>query len=284
LEVPVFQNLNEAKVYCHNHSREEKQHLLQTYSNHKDLIQDTYQVWGAPSDYYLRPMLFCLYEIDQAYSRYNELTLLEKHGLAHLVLTLTSPYCEACKGIELARPKNPPINKVAYRVVTPTESKLKIRIYDTRTGEYKAENWVTDEAGLQKKLENLLDCKDILISSAAVKDIDWNRVTYCGNYIHDKIKDLIGHENEWNAIRWHRNRLAHPNHVTSWKNLEDACELLCDTSFIEDMEAVTFLLSPLTPEELQQFCDTGKHPWQSATRGILSGWFYKNSDCHNAYR
>jgi hypothetical protein len=97
-------------------------------------------------------MLSCLYEIDQAYSRYDSLTNLEKHGLAHLVLTLTALYCENSKGILLALPMNPPINKVAYRSVMTDESKLKIRIYDIRTGKCELKDWITDEEKLRKNL------------------------------------------------------------------------------------------------------------------------------------
>jgi hypothetical protein len=270
LEVPVFQNLNEAKVYCHNHSREEKQHLLQKYNNYKDLIQDTYQIWGAPSVYYLKLMLSCLYEIDQAYSRYDSLTNLEKQGLAHLVLTLTAPYCENRKGILLALPMNPPINKVAYRSVMTDESKLKIRIYDIRTGKCELKDWITDEEKLKKNLECWMECEEIRLYLTDAKNFESNCVTYYGNYIHDKVKAIIGHKAEWNTIQCHRNRLAHPHHVTSWKNLEEVCRVLCDKTFMEDMEAAAFLLSPLTPAEQQQFCDTGKHTWQSKTRKIMN--------------
>lgn len=69
----------------------------------------------------------------------------------------------------------------------------------------------------------------------------------------------MAHEKEWIEIKTLRNRLAHPHEGISESNLKNACDILCTKEFIEDIEALVFLLSPLLPEEQQMFCQHGYH-------------------------
>jgi hypothetical protein len=59
------------------------------------------------------------------------------------------------------------------------ESQSKIEIYDTRTGEHgKPFDWITDEVQLRKRLECVMECENIHIFPAVIKDIDPDCVTY----------------------------------------------------------------------------------------------------------
>lgn len=269
-EFPVFQTINEAKIFCQQHSREENRLLLFRYIRKQEPLFTEIQRWGAPSVNYLQYLLNGLYDLDAAYSRYSELSLLEKHGIAHIIISLSAPYFEIMPSVILAQPKTPPIRYVVYMSVNEYGNKndkgkyRKIRIFDPLTCEKKhtKENFRTDMGidELKIKLQNELACGDnIFLFVNNFLHFDPDCVNYFGNYIHPKVKDIMGHREEWEQIQALRNRLAHPHEGVSELDLKRACDLLCEKRFIQDIEALVFLLSPLLPEECQRFCQHGYH-------------------------
>lgn len=267
-EFPVFQTINEAKIFCQQHSREENRLLLFRYIRKQEPLFTEIQRWGAPSICHLQYLLNGLYDLDAAYSRYGELSLLEKHGVAHLIISLSAPYFEISPAIILARPKTVPVQYIVYMSVNKcgrnTDKDRKVWIFNPRTCEkklvrekFKADMGIDE---LKIKLQNELGCgENMRLSEKNFLEFDSDCISYLGNYIHQKVKDKMGNKKEWKQIKVLRNRLAHPHEGISELDLKKACELLCEKSFIEDIEALVFLLSPLLPEERQMFCQHGYH-------------------------
>lgn len=267
-EFPVFQTIEEARTFCQRHSREENRNLLFRYIRKQEPLFTDIQRWGAPSICHLQFLLNGLYDLDASYSRYGDLSLLEKHGVAYLVISLSAPYFEISPAIILAKPKTAPIQYIVYMSVDEYGSDnakgRKMWIFYPCTCEKKPiKKLFKSDMGieaLRTKLQNELGCSDNMsLSEKHFLEFDSDSVNYFGNYIHQKVKDKMGHREEWKQIKALRNRLAHPHEGISEPDLKKACDVLCEKSFIEDIEALVFLLSPLLPEERQMFCQNGYH-------------------------
>lgn len=285
-EYPVFKTINEAKNFCRQNSRVKNRQLLFSYIRQQESLFTKNQIWGAPSIHYLQYLLNGLYDLDEAYSRYDELSLLEKHGVAHLIISLSAPYLENSPSIILAQPKTAPIQYIVYMSVNERDKKndkhCKVWIFNPLTCEKKPvkEKFNMDLGidELKTKLQNELGCgENIFLFEKCFLKFDPDCISYFGNYIHQKVKDKIGHEEEWEQIKILRNRLAHPHEGISEPDLKKACDLLCEKRFFEDIEALVFLLSPLLPEERQMFCQYGYHNKKEKFVRVLHGRIVVNA-------
>ena len=284
-EYPIFQTLNEAKLFCEKNSRLENRQLLSSYFQRNSFFTKE-QIWAAPSLYYLQYMLNSLYDLDEAYSRYDNLSSLEKHGIAHLIVSLSAPYVEGQPEIILAVPKSVPLKYIIY--ISTKEYSRKGQIYRSvrkfnpltcdKNSKKLPVNLNLPE--LKQTLQNWFGCDDdTCLYEDNYFSYDSNDVNYFGNYIHQTIKNNIGHENEWEQVKILRNRLAHPHEGVSETDLKNACNILCSQEFIKDIEALVFLLSPLLPSDIQLFCEKGYHYNKNKTTQIAHGRFQTKPKC-----
>lgn len=281
-EYPIFQTLKESKIFCQQNSKTEKRKLLFDYIRQRDSLFTESQTWSAPSIYYLQYLLNGLYDLDESYSEYGKLSFLEKHGIAHLIISLSAPYWEGTPALCFAKPQTIPPQYIVY--ISPEEYQRhnntyrKIWIFTPLTYEKREikggipTNLKADE--LKPKLQNIIKYQDELhISEDIFFNYDPDYVNYFGNYIHKAIKQQMGHKEEWIQIKTLRNRLAHPHEGISEPNLKKACDILCTEEFIEDIEALVFLLSPLLPRDQQTFCQYGYHSNKEKYAHIAHGVF-----------
>ena len=272
-EYPVFQKIDESKNFSLKNSRSENKALLFSYIRQQEPLFTKTQIWGAPSIYYLQYLLKGLYDLEEAYSRYEKLTSLEKHGIAHLIISLSAPYFEKFPAVILAHPKKAPIRYIIYM----SANEFTANEFTANKKKYR-KLWRFNPATCEKKQMREYIEKDVKFDEFKIKhqnkldfgeNIYWNEqyftafdtnyIDYFGNYIHQNVKNKLEHQEEWEQIRKLRNRLAHPHEGISEPDLKRACDLLCCKEFIEDIEALVFLLSPLTPENRQLFCQYGYH-------------------------
>lgn len=268
-EYPVFQTIEEAKSFCSQGSRMENRKLLCEYIRQQEPLFTKYQMWAAPSIYFLQYLLNELYDLNEAFLKYNELSLLEKHGIAHLIISLSAPYWEGTPLILLAESKAVPPKYIVYISVEECGKKkddryCRIWKFNPLTCERKVIlNKIKMTIGvdqLKSKIQDKIGCgEDIYLYETVYSKFDSDDISYFGNYIHKKVKEKMAHEKEWMEIKTLRNRLAHPHEGISESNLKNACDILCAKEFIKDIEALVFLLSPLLPEEQQMFCQHGYH-------------------------
>lgn len=263
-ECPVFKDYNEARMYCRSHTKKEKRKLFFLYYPQKN-FWNSKQTWGAPSVYYLQYILNSLYIIEEAFVRYDNLNSLEKHGLAHLIVALSAPYVENQKEIILAVP-NSAIHE--YIIYISTEYYIKkhkeyyrIKKFIPATSEkcdrFLRKNLCYEE--LKKEIQSFCGCDDFILYEKNYTEFDPDNINYFGNYIHDQIKKIMRHQEEWKKIKVLRNRLAHPHEGISELDLRRVCKILCSSDFILDIEALVFLLSPLSLEDRQSYCKRGIH-------------------------
>lgn len=264
-EYPVFQTVDDAKKFCQNHSRKEKRELLLNYFGRRKSMLSQFQMWAAPSIYHLQYLLSGLYDLGEAFSRYDELSLLEKHGTAHIVVSLTAPYVEGQTAVMIAESKAAPPKYIVYMSTKIFNDKDKqyrnIYIFNPTTC-----NKVTrkieknfEVLNLKQQIQKWTDHDDIRVYENTYLTFDTENIDYFGNYIHQKIKNKMAHIAEWNQIKIIRNRLAHPHEGISEKDLKRVCEILCSKEFVEDIEALVFFLSPLSDEDKHLFCKEGYH-------------------------
>lgn len=261
---PIFHTLDDARHYCLETNLDIKKELIQSYKTVDPLIS-TMQLWAAPSIYFLQNILLFLYDIRDAYTHYEHLNTLEKHGLAHLIILLSAPYVERDCSILIGRFKANSVNHIIYlkiRTDNKNDAKRVICIYNTETNTKKSISASSDAS--ISELKNLISQKyspaqDFSISSEVWENYSPNDINYMGNFIHPNIKKLLGHKDAWTNIRTLRNRLAHPHEGLSEDVLAKTCSILTQTDFISDVESVTFLLSPLLPAERQLYVDNGCH-------------------------
>ena len=89
-------------------------------------------LWGTSSVEFLRILLCTLYQIRDIYSDYDSLNWLEKHGLAHLIVSATSAYVEENgKHILLAGFCENSLNRIVYipRKSIASANGRKIRVF-----------------------------------------------------------------------------------------------------------------------------------------------------------
>ena len=93
MEYQIFHTLEESENYCSSTSIDEKKNKL-LFDSRKDPFNTNSSLWGTSSVEFLKILLCTLYQIRDIYSNYESLNWLEKHGLAHLIVSATSAYVE----------------------------------------------------------------------------------------------------------------------------------------------------------------------------------------------
>ena len=93
MEYQIFHTLEESENYCSSTSIDEKKSKL-LFDSRKDPFNTNSSLWGTSSVEFLKILLCTLYQIRDIYSNYESLNWLEKHGLAHLIVSATSAYVE----------------------------------------------------------------------------------------------------------------------------------------------------------------------------------------------
>ena len=223
----------------------------------------------------MKILLCTLYQIRDIYSNYESLNWLEKHGLAHLIVSATSAYVEEndkqllisgfCEGSS---------NRIVYMPIKSiTEStKRKIRIFymDTLLTQFKdMPPALKNEDDLQKWLRSKFQISTFNFFINGVFDnYDPDDINYFGNYIHPKVKQLLGNKDTWKQIKNYRNLFAHPHEKINERALKMVCEIITSDKFIHSIEKVVFLLLPLLPVERQNFIDTGYHNCKENVREL----------------
>lgn len=270
IKYPIFQTLNDAEHFCSISTIECKKRLLQDYTSMDTLISQN-SIWGAPSIYFLKLLLYDLYEIMNIYSRYDSLNTLEKHGLAHMIITSTSAYIEkSFKHIMLAQFRENNINRIIYLPLKTNKNNKQSELTKDYTVFYTDTFITTPKKHIPQFVKNGNDLQKWFLSQLQISNFDLfnenlfdnydsNCIGYLGNYIHPKMKALVGNTSYWHQVQIYRNLLAHPQEKLNEKVLIDACKIISSEKFIRPIEKVVFLLSPLLPEERQSFIDTGKH-------------------------
>lgn len=93
MEYQIFHTLEESENYCSSTSIDEKKSKL-LFDSRKDPFNTNSSLWGTSSVEFLKILLCTFYQIRDIYSNYESLNWLEKHGLAHLIVSATSAYVE----------------------------------------------------------------------------------------------------------------------------------------------------------------------------------------------
>ena len=78
---------------------------------------------------------------------------------------------------------------------------------------------------------------------------------YFGNYIHPRVKQIIGHDDIWDRIKNYRNLLAHPQEKVNERALKMACEALLSEEFMHRIEGISLWLLLLLPSQQQELID-----------------------------
>ena len=215
---------------------------------------------------FLRILLCTLYQIRDIYSDYDSLNWLEKHGLAHLIVSATSAYVEENgKHILLAGFCENSLNRIVYipikSIASANGRKIRVFYMDTLlTHFYDIPSALKNEDELQKWLISKFQISKFNFFINGVFDnYNPDDINYFGNYIHPKIKQLLGRKDTWKQIRNFRNLFAHPHEKVNERALKMVCEIMTSDEFILSIEKVVFLLLPLLPIERQEFVDTGYH-------------------------
>ena len=91
MEYQIFHTLEESENYCSSTSIDEKKNKL-LFDSRKDPFNTNSSLWGTSSVEFLKILLCTLYQIRDIYSNYESLNWLEKHGLAHLIVSATDVY------------------------------------------------------------------------------------------------------------------------------------------------------------------------------------------------
>lgn len=257
----VFQTLEESEKYWSSAPIEEKKKIIQ-FSHQKDSLNTNYSTWGTPTIEFLRLLLCDLYQIRDIYSRYDSLNQLEKHGLAHIIISATSAYIEdKYKHILLAHFSENNINKVIFLSISSNCSKpmnkLQVFSMDTLqiTDRPKIPDHIKTDIDLKNWLQVNYNTKEIHFFKGAFEKYDPNIIDYFGNYIHPRVKQIIGHDDIWDRIKNYRNLLAHPQEKVNERALKMACEALLSEEFIHRIEGISLWLLLLLPSQQQELID-----------------------------
>lgn len=131
MEYQIFHTLEESENYCSSTSIDEKKSKL-LFDSRKDPFNTNSSLWGTSSVEFLKILLCTFYQIRDIYSNYESLNWLEKHGLAHLIVSATSSYVEENdKQLLISGFCENSLNRIVYMPIKSiTEStKRKIRIF-----------------------------------------------------------------------------------------------------------------------------------------------------------
>lgn len=257
----VFQTLEESEKYWSSAPIEEKKKIIQ-FSHQKDSLNTNYSIWGAPTVEFLRILLCDLYQICDIYSRYDSLNQLEKHGLAHIIISATSAYIEGrYKHILLAHYPEDNVNKVVFLSISSdcskTMNKLQVFSMDTLqiTNEFKIPDHIKTDNDLKNWLQTECNTKEIHLFNDVFEKYDPNIIDYFGNYIHPRVKQIIGHDDIWDRIKNYRNLLAHSQEKVNERALKMACEALLSEEFMHRIEGISLWLLLLLPSQQQELID-----------------------------
>ena len=257
----VFQTLEESENYWSSVSIEEKKKII-GFALQKDPLNANYSIWGASTVELLRILLCDLYQIRDIYSKYNSLNQLEKHGLAHIIISATSAYIEGkYKHILLAHYSEDNVNKVVFLSISSDCSKamnrLQIFSMDILRVVKKLEipDYIKTDTDLKNWLQAEYNTKEIHLFKGVFEKYDPNVIDYFGNYIHPRVKRIIGHDDIWDRIKCYRNLLAHPQEKVNEQALKMACETFLSEEFIRRIEGISLWLLLLPPSQQQELID-----------------------------
>ena len=261
MRYPVFQTLEESENYWSTMSIEEKKKKA-WFGFQKDPLTTNYSLWGAPTIEFLRILLCDLYQIRDIFSKYDSLNQLEKHGLAHIILSATSAYIEGkFKHILLAHFSENNINKVIFLSISSDCTKIKnqLQLFSMDTLQvsdyFKIPDYIKTDNDLKNWLQTEYNTKEINLFKGLFENYDPNAINYFGNYVHPKVKRLIGYYDTWKQIKCYRNLLAHPQEKVNERALKMACEAILSDEFVHRIERVVFWLVPLLPQQQQELID-----------------------------
>ena len=265
MKYQIFHTIEDSEKYCFSATVIEKKSKLFFYAQ-KTPFNTNSSLWGTSSVEFLRILLCTLYQIRDIYSDYDSLNWLEKHGLAHLIVSATSAYVEENgKHILLAGFCENSLNRIVYipikSIASANGRKIRVFYMDTLlTHFYDIPSALKNEDELQKWLISKFQISKFNFFINGVFDnYNPDDINYFGNYIHPKIKQLLGCKDTWKQIRNFRNLFAHPHEKVNERALKMVCEIMTSDEFILSIEKVVFLLLPLLPIERQEFVDTGYH-------------------------
>ena len=265
MKYQIFHTIEESENYCFSATVIEKKNKL-FFNAQKTPFNTNSSLWGTSSVEFLRILLCTLYQIRDIYSDYDSLNWLEKHGLAHLIVSATSAYVEENgKHILLAGFCENSLNRIVYipikSIASANGRKIRVFYMDTLlTHFYDIPSALKNEDELQKWLISKFQISKFNFFINGVFDnYNPDDINYFGNYIHPKIKQLLGRKDIWKQIRNFRNLFAHPHEKVNERALKMVCEIMTSDEFILSIEKVVFLLLPLLPIERQEFVDTGYH-------------------------
>ncbi len=261
MEYLFFRTLEESENYWSKMSIEEKKKKI-GFGLQKDPLTTNYSIWGAPTVEFLRILLCDLYQIRDIYSRYDSLNQLEKHGLAHIIISATSAYIEGkYKHILLAHYSEDNVNKVVFLSISSDCSKamnrLQIFSMDILRGVKKLEipDYIKTDTDLKNWLQAEYNTKEIHLFKGVFEKYDPNVIDYFGNYIHPRVKRIISMADTWDQIKCYRNLLAHPQEKINERALKMACETLLSEEFIRRIEGISLWLLSLPPAQQQELVD-----------------------------
>ena len=261
MEYLFFRTLEESENYWSKMSIEEKKKKI-GFGLQKDPLTTNYSIWGAPTVEFLRILLCDLYQIRDIYSRYDSLNQLEKHGLAHIIISATSAYIEGkYKHILLAHYSEDNVNKVVFLSISSDCSKamnrLQIFSMDILRGVKKLEipDYIKTDTDLKNWLQAEYNTKEIHLFKGVFEKYDPNVIDYFGNYIHTRVKRIISMADTWDQIKCYRNLLAHPQEKINERALKMACETLLSEEFIRRIEGISLWLLSLPPAQQQELVD-----------------------------
>lgn len=261
MEYLLFRTLEESENYWSTMSIEEKKKKI-GFGLQKDPLTTNYSIWGAPTVEFLRILLCDLYQIRDIYSRYDSLNQLEKHGLAHIIISATSAYIEGkYKHILLAHYSEDNVNKVVFLSISSDCSKamnrLQIFSMDILRGVKKLEipDYIKTDTDLKNWLQAEYNTKEIHLFKGVFEKYDPNVIDYFGNYIHPRVKRIISMADTWDQIKCYRNLLAHPQEKINERALKMACETLLSEEFIRRIEGISLWLLSLPPAQQQELVD-----------------------------
>ena len=261
MEYLLFRTLEESENYWSTMSIEEKKKKI-GFGLQKDPLTTNSSIWGAPTVEFLRILLCDLYQIRDIYLRYDSLNQLEKHGLAHIIISATSAYIEGkYKHILLAHYSEDNVNKVVFLSISSDCSKamnrLQIFSMDILRGVKKLEipDYIKTDTDLKNWLQAEYNTKEIHLFKGVFEKYDPNVIDYFGNYIHPRVKRIISMADTWDQIKCYRNLLAHPQEKINERALKMACETLLSEEFIRRIEGISLWLLSLPPAQQQELVD-----------------------------
>ena len=153
------------------------------------------------------------------------------------------------------------INKVIFLSISSDCTKIKnqLQLFSMDTLQvsdyFKIPDYIKTDNDLKNWLQTEYNTKEINLFKGLFENYDPNAINYFGNYVHPKVKRLIGYYDTWKQIKCYRNLLAHPQEKVNEPALKMACEAILSDEFVHRIEGVVFWLVPLLPQQQQELID-----------------------------